>query len=226
MGPSVGGKGRFRVTISQSLDVGRITLEEIASFLSEHGIRAYVLAHRHSKRLEKPHWRQVWNLWITEQQSIVWFIEGVFPFLRIKRQRAEDYRRVCLLYPSAKGLNSEGQSKITRAEFSSLIESGKSLTEIAREFKMDYSSVWMKAKRMGFAVASTEQSNRKRAKVPLETIVKLFEETGTYQETARRLKMPPWNVRNRLLKNGITPNEPNKTKGRQKGVHYEPIPLS
>ncbi|HKS73745.1 MAG TPA: LAGLIDADG family homing endonuclease, partial [Terriglobales bacterium] len=76
VGPSVGGKGRFRVTISQSLDVGRITLEEIASFLSEHGIRAYVLAHRHSKRLEKPHWRQVWNLWITEQQSIVWFIEG------------------------------------------------------------------------------------------------------------------------------------------------------
>ena len=206
---SAGGarNGRFRVTISQADDIVLTTLRKIAAFLNEQAIAAYVCAHRHSPGRNKLHWKQLWNLWITHQASIVKFIDGVFPYLEIKRQRAEDYRRLCIMTPSLAGAQSR-QAKIARHVFIDLMTSGKTITEIAEMYKMDYSSLWMKAKRLGFHVDSTEESNRKRALVPWDVILKDFEGLGQYQLVARKHGIPSGNLRKRLIRNGVTPNPP------------------
>jgi LAGLIDADG-like domain len=217
------GMGTARITIAQSLDVGRRTLEEIAAFLNERCIAAHVYAHKHSKKkiVDHPHWRQVWNLWITDNRSVRRFIEGVFPYLRIKKSRAEDYRRFCMLYPPRRGLtNQETQGKIRRDVFFRLMEQGKTLTEIAQMYEMDYSSLWIKAKRFGFKIDSTEESNRKRAKISFDAIVGLLKEYGDYHIVARRLNMPSSNLRTRLVKNGIDPG-PLDPKGRGKRKSHD-----
>jgi len=212
-----GAKGRFRVTICQSQNIGKRTLEEISSFLRSHGIASYVLAHRHGKGRKKAHWKQVWNLWITEQRSIVKYIEGVFPYLRIKKQLAEDYRRICILTNSLKGLTTP-QIKIRRDVFFRLMESGVPLTEIAAMYGMDYSSLWKKAKIFGFKVLTTEESNRQRAKVPFEQLLEDYNRLGSYQAVARLYRCPSFNVRTRLIKNGVTPNAPGITRGNKRAI--------
>jgi hypothetical protein len=210
----------FRVTISQTQEE---VLKEIAAFLNANGIAAYVLRHRAKPRPDaKSPLKPAWNLWITERNSIRKFVEGVFPYLRVKRQRAEDYRRAVILTPNLVGATTP-QTRLRRDVFFRLMESGKSVTEIATMYGLHYTTVYDKAKRFGFVVDSTAESNRKRAKIPLEKIVELFIETGSYQETARRLSMFPYNVRIRLLKNGIVPNDPYPTGGRRRGVQYAPI---
>jgi transposase-like protein len=112
------------------------------------------------------------------------------------QKKAEEFKHV------------NGYAKITRAEFFALMESGKTITEIARMYEMDYSSLWAKAKRFGFRVDSTAESNRKRALVPWDVIVKDFEELRQYQLVARKHGIPSGNLRKRLLRNGLVPNEP------------------
>jgi hypothetical protein len=106
-----------------------------------------------------------------------------------------------------------GQEKIRLNEFYRLMESGTSVAEIARLYKMDYSTIWMKAKRFGFHVDSLPESNRKRAKIPLDRITALLAEVGDYHTVARRLGMTTSNLRIRLIRNGIEPG-PLDPKGR------------
>lgn len=220
LGDFTAGRQGFRITISQTQ---KEVLDEIAVFLNHNGIAAYVLKHRANPKPDaKKALKPAWNVWITERNSIRRFIDGVFPYLRVKKQRAEDYRRAVILTPNLIGATTP-QTRLRRDVFFRLMESGKGIAEIARMYGLHYTTVYDKAKRFGFKVDTIEEHNRKSAKMPLETIVALFQETGSYQEVARRLKMPPWNVRNRLIKNGITPNPVGK-RGRMKGRIYAPVP--
>lgn len=204
--------GRFRVTISQTQ---KEVLDEIAEFLCERFIDAYVLTHRAAAR--SPHKKQGWNLWITKQKSVAKFIEGVFPYLRVKKQRAEDYRRVCLLTPSLVGTHPvkvgldghvNGFAKLSREEFFSLMDSGMEIADIARLKNIDYSTVWAKAKRFGYPVLDTAERNRRRALVPFGQILDDYIELGSYQAVAKKHGLPCTNLRRRLIRNGVTPNEP------------------
>ena len=69
-----------------------------------------------------------------------------------------------------------------------------------------HSTANAKAKRLGFHVDSTAESNRKRAKVPLQTILDAFKEHGTYQKAAKAVGLDAYNVRTRLIKNGVDPS--------------------
>jgi hypothetical protein len=207
IGSGGAGKGKFRVTLSQSDDIGKRTLEKIAAFLNDQGIYAYVCA-QGEKRNRKLHWKPAWNLWITQQRSVVKFIEGVLPHLEIKKQRAEDYRRMCILSQNESGLHNESQIKLRRDTLMRLMDSGKSVAEIAKMHGLDYSTVWAKAKRCGYTVDTITESNQKRALVDWETILRDFEELGQYQLVARKHGIDAGNLRKRLIRNGVTPNDP------------------
>src|ERR1700722_79291 len=126
VGPGGAAKGRFRVTIAQSEEVGRLVLQEMADFMQEQGIYAYVCGH-HNRKEQREHpgkRKPMWNLWITQQRSIKMFIEGVFPYLRVKRQRAEDYRRIVIMTPTQTGIHNVSQIKLRRDVFIRLMEEG------------------------------------------------------------------------------------------------------
>ena len=237
-GIEIGGKGksRFRITISQTQ---KEVLDEIAEFLQGQFVDAYVL--RHKPKQPKAHWKPCWNVWITKQQSVANFIAGVFPYLRVKKQRAEDYRRLCLMIPRLQGTHAvvysdghvsitdptpdqkqamrpvNGYAKVNRAEFIAFMESGKSVTEAAKQFGLDYSTANSKAKRLGFHVDSTVESNRKRAKHTLEHIQSVIAEVGSVREAAKQLGLPLANLRVRLMRYGIDPG-PSAPRGRAKKI--------
>lgn len=203
LGDFEAGRQGFRVTISQTQ---KEVLDEIADFLNAAGVAAYVLRHKvkpkpDAKRRLKP----AWNIWITERNSIRRFIDGVFPYLRVKRQRAEDYRRAVILMPVLNGATTP-QTRLRRDVFFRLMDKGKSIAEIARMYDLHYTTVRDKAIRFGYKLDSIEESNRKRAVVSWERIVAALEESGgDYREAAQRLGMVSSNLRTRLLKNGIDP---------------------
>jgi LAGLIDADG-like domain len=231
IGPGGAGRDSFRITISQTQDIGKQTLEEIAEFLNQRGIAAYVLKHHRNKKPEHQHWRQCYNLWITQRVSIASFIEGVFPYLRIKKQRAEDYRRTSIMTPKLSGRHelsetvhadghvttapwTNGFPKLRRADFCKLLDENVPIAEIARRHGLDYSSVWLRAKRWGYKVDSITESNRKRAKVSIEQLTEAYKEVGSYQAVARKYGDRAWNVRRRLIAAGLDVNPPGKTRGR------------
>ena len=147
-----GGAGtyKFRITIAQSEEIGRPTLNEIKRFLHDRGIDCFVAAHQRAISKRNPKWKQCWNLWIKQQRSIRLFIEGVFPYLRIKKQRAEDYRRLCILQPPMWGLMNVSQIKLRRDTLDRLIAEGKNGVQIARIVGVDVSTVYDKMKRLGY----------------------------------------------------------------------------
>jgi hypothetical protein len=230
------GKGRFRITIAQTNEE---VLEEIAEFLQHHGIAAYVLE-QSPKRSQREHWKMCWNVWITKQSSVVRFIDHVLPYLRVKKQRAEDYRRTCIMVPQLQGMHPvvysdghirvvdptseqravmtpvNGYAKVNRAKFIEAMRSGVSIADAARAFGLDYSTAYDKAKRLGFHIDSIEDSNRKRAKHTLEQIVEAIALVGGVREAAAHLDLPLSNLRVRLQKAGIDPG-PSSPIGRPEG---------
>ncbi|SRR6266568_1264772 len=224
------GNGRFRATISQAEDLGKRTLQEIADFLTAQGIFAYICAH-HNRKEQREHpgrRKPMWNLWITQQRSIRLFIEGMLPYLRIKKQRAEDYRRYAILFQPLNGLNNTSQIKLRRDVFFNLMASGKSIADIARIHGMDYSSVWIKAKRFGYKVNSTAESNILRAHTSLEDIVAAME---TFQNNCRKVAeifdIPLANLKHRLNYHGIPWMDPGgkETRGAKLKRFCSAIPL-
>ena len=175
---------RFKITISQTKNVGRDTLEEIAEFLRERNINAYVMKHRIAKHKIKPHWHQCWDLMVGRMESIRLFVEGVFPYLRIKKSKAEDYRRMLILYPSMIGCTVP--ARISRPRFVQMVEDGVGYGEIARRYGINHAGVVARAKRLGLHVDTITESNMKRAKVTLEDLKSDYAELGTYSAVARK----------------------------------------
>lgn len=150
VGDGMAGQHKFSITICQADDIGKQVLTEIRNFLQDHGINAFVAAHAPTIYKKKPHWKQCWNLWIRQQRSIRLFIEGVYPYLRVKKQRAEDYRRLCILSQNASGLMNESQIKLRRDTLDRLISEGKTIRQIATITGVHYDTVWCKMKRLGY----------------------------------------------------------------------------
>lgn len=98
------GEGRFsrgapRVTLVQAHERGRLLLEEIKAFLQAHNILSVVEIHQQaSKRISLS-----FRLRITGFNGCERFLEGVFPYLRIKKVEAQDLLRYSIAFPSLKG---------------------------------------------------------------------------------------------------------------------------
>lgn len=189
-------KVRFRIQISQTLNVGRDTLEEMAEFLRERGISSYVVKHGLARHRRTPKWRQCYNLLILRVESVRLFIEGVFPYLRIKKSRAEDYRRMTILYPSMIGCTVP--ARISRPRFIQMVEDGVGYGEIARRFGINHAGVVARAKRLGLHVDTITESNMKRARFSLEDLKADYAELGTYSAVARKRGMNSTSVWERL----------------------------
>lgn len=191
---------RFLITIAQTLDVGRDTLEEIADFLVDKGIYAYVVKHRRSAKKTNKKWRQCYNLVIHRIPSVRGFIEGVFPHLRIKKSKAEDYRRMTILYPSLIGTTVP--ARVDRPRFIQMVEDGVGYGEIARRYGINHAGVVARAKRLGLHVDTITESNMKRAKVTLEDLKSDYAELGTYSAVARKRGISSATVWERLSNAG------------------------
>jgi DNA invertase Pin-like site-specific DNA recombinase len=196
-------KAKFRVTIAQSNPIGRDTLQEIADFLQSHCIKAYVLKHHNKKeqRLHPGKRRPMWNLWITQRQSIIWFVEGVFPYLRIKKQKAEDYRREVVAFPVFRGETVD--AKIPRPEFIELVNSGMPFPEIAKKFGINHAGVVARARRLGLHVNTVAESNQLRSKAKIEDLLAAYKELGNYRLVAERFGMQETSVWERLNNAGV-----------------------
>jgi len=150
VGEGKAGSHKFAITIAQADQIGLEVLSEMKSFLQHNGINAYVVEHNRSVSKRNPKWKRCWNLWIRQQLSVKRFIDGVFPHLRVKKQRAEDYRRLCILWPTTLGLTHDTQIKLRRDTLDRLLKEGKTPMEISRIVGVDHSTVYQKMKRLGY----------------------------------------------------------------------------
>jgi hypothetical protein len=149
-GEGKGGSHKFSITIAQADDIGYRVLHEIKEFLQSQNINAYVVQHSRSITKRNPKWKPCWNLWVRQQRSVRLFIDGVLPYLRVKKQRAEDYRRLCILSMNALGCTHDTQIKLRRNTLDRLWREGRNGMEIARIVGVDVSTVYQKMKRLGY----------------------------------------------------------------------------
>lgn len=150
VGEGGAGSQKYRITIAQADDIGLQVLIRIKDFLLNHNIDCFVAEHQRAIHKRNPKWKRCWNLWIKQQRSIRLFIEGVYPYLHVKKQRAEDYRRLCILSQNASGCKNETQIKLRRETLARLWREGKNGVEIARIVGVDMSTVYEKMKVLGY----------------------------------------------------------------------------
>jgi hypothetical protein len=92
-------RGSIRATMVQSLERGRVLLEEIRRFLAKQGICSAVGIHAGGG----VNTRRCYHVRITGFRSVVPFLRGIFPFLRIKKLEAQDFIRYDKAFPSLVG---------------------------------------------------------------------------------------------------------------------------
>jgi intein/homing endonuclease len=186
--------GRFCIQICQTQEEGRRILLEIADFLASNGIDAGV---RSRSMMRQENWALPWNLTINGSGYVVKFIDGVYPYLRVKKQRAEDYRRECILY--SKLIGRTNTRWLNPDEFSHLVKSGVALKLIARTYDFSYSAVHERARRMGLPVNTVYEANKKRSKVGIEQLQRDYEELKNYSAVAKKHGLSKGRVHQRLV---------------------------
>jgi len=116
----------------------RIALDKIAEFLDTQKI-TYGFYKRKGKD-RGPNFEQMYNIRVMKRESLMKFLEGVLPYLTVKKILAQDTRRLLLMYPS---LRKYGNTKITFKLTPDQIRkmrsdraSGRTFRSLAEEYKV------------------------------------------------------------------------------------------
>jgi hypothetical protein len=104
-------RGNPRVTLVQAHERGRHLLEEISSFLRDESITSVIeIHHEGDERCSR-----AYRLRVTGFRGIVPFLNGVFPYLRIKKIEAQDMLRYDQIFPTLVGRGHSHRSNVLRA---------------------------------------------------------------------------------------------------------------
>lgn len=90
------GRGRLDIQIAQADPIGLTVLTEVKGFLIARGIRASVYQGTRPRADLKP----IYRLSVAGWRNGIRFLELVYPYLKIKRQRAEDVIRYSKVFPA------------------------------------------------------------------------------------------------------------------------------
>jgi hypothetical protein len=90
------GRGRIDCQIAQADSIGLKVLLEVKEFLSSYSIRSHVYQGTRPRDDLKP----IYRLQICGWVNAIRFLELIYPYLKIKRQRAEDVIRYSKVFPA------------------------------------------------------------------------------------------------------------------------------
>jgi LAGLIDADG-like domain len=82
------------ISIAQSGVIGRVSLERIKIFLAEHGIESGI----DRKEIKGGNYQLAYSLRVRKREHVDAFLRGVFPYLIIKKTKAQDNLRFSKMY--------------------------------------------------------------------------------------------------------------------------------
>jgi LAGLIDADG-like domain len=126
-------------SITQCGPIGKIVLTEIKEFLSEFGIVCQV-RHDARKGTKLPHWKEKFDLRVNRRESIIIFLRGLMPYVRVKKVITQDTLRFLVRFPSIngrlKGLN------IDKAKILADRQAGMSYNKMSVKYGVSVERLW------------------------------------------------------------------------------------
>lgn len=88
----------LQVTLNQTGSEGFAVLSEIKEFLAQWGVKSYLRLNNSPSR-QNPRYRPMWALSIMGRDACTSFLRSVFPYIHVKKVKAQDTLRYLVIFP-------------------------------------------------------------------------------------------------------------------------------